>query len=127
MSETILPKGFIVLATLTLCSLAADGCTRWVQPEHPVPSFLPNQHEDILRVLRNSGQTVVLRSPRVVGDSLVGLSVVAVGDGPRQAVPLSDVRSVEVRRVDGGATGGLVVLTVAAVGALYAIAVAQCC
>jgi hypothetical protein len=54
---------------------------------------------------------VLLQTPQVVGDSLVGVRVERVGGarGARVAVPLASVTSVEAERLSGGRTAGAVV------------------
>ena len=72
---------------------------------------------------------VVVGAPQVVGDSLVGTRIAALGEqrGPRVAVPLAAVTRVEETRADVGGTAVLVVvglLGAAAIGlAMFAGAI----
>jgi hypothetical protein len=74
-----------------------------------------------------NGATLVLARPAIIGDSLIGAPP---GSNPKRiaqrlAVPLSDIQSVEVQRVNGGKTA----LLVAGLGitAMAVIAAATCC
>jgi hypothetical protein len=64
-------------------------------------------------------EPVLIGTPQVVGDSLVGTRIAALGEqrGPRVAVPLTAITRVEESRANGGGTAALVV-----VGLLGAVA-----
>jgi hypothetical protein len=82
--------------SLTVLLLAAGaGCTSWsrLHQSAPVPT------KGTIEVWRG-GQAVLLRNPRMLGDSLVGQQVPP--DTTRQALALSMIDSVRVQDIDMG-------------------------
>jgi len=105
---------------LALLALAAGACTSWHHPASPAPEVVARQHgRGSVRVLRRDGSVLVLRTPSVVGDSIIGVG----GSPPRRtSVALADVERVETRGFSPAKTCGLVlvyfaVVTLIAVGA----------
>ncbi|HEU5154478.1 MAG TPA: hypothetical protein VFU03_07095 [Gemmatimonadales bacterium] len=89
------------------------GCTAWkTQPDGIEPAL--GQNPKIVRVTLAGGYQKEIRSPRLEGDSLVGLAPSANPKDPpfHVAVAVSDIKEVKVEKVDGGKT----VLLVAGLG-----------
>jgi len=78
------------------------ACTSW-QVGTPTPAqFVQREHPATVRVTRTDGRKVVLDSPAVRGDSLVGR---LADDSVRvSAMALSEVSSVAVRKTSAGKT-----------------------
>jgi len=101
-----------VLSAAALLSLSA--CTSWHAQTGPALQVVARHERGPVRVVRNDGSVLVLRTPSVVGDSLVGVG----GSPPRRtSVALADVKRVDARELDPLKTGG------ATVGALLAAGV----
>lgn len=85
---------------------AAGACHGWRPQATPVPRAIEQMHgRGTVRILRSDGSLVVLASPRVTGDSIVGTA----GSPPRRtAVAVAGVERVEAREVSAGKTAGLV-------------------
>jgi hypothetical protein len=121
------PRGLIgQVIILVLLGLPAEGCMSW-KTQPVAPDQVLRQRPDRVRLTLAGGGTVVVMSPTIVGDSLIGAPA---GANPQQiaqrlTIPLSDIQSVEVQRVSGGKTA----LLLAGVGvtALAVIAAANCC
>lgn len=101
-------RGHRGAAILTLV-LVAHGCMTWKQGSGGSRETLAENPKKV-RITLSDGRRVELNSPVLQGDSLVGSR-----SRVRVAVPLDDVRSVEVRRVSVART---VLLTGAGVTAL---------
>jgi hypothetical protein len=97
------------------------ACTSW-EVGTPTPAqFVEAEHPKAVRVTRSDGTRMEFRTPKVQGDSLVGT---AGEDTTRQvSLPLSDVRSVDVKRVSawkttlavvGGAVGVMIGVAIVA-------------
>jgi hypothetical protein len=99
-------------------SLFLPACTYW-QVGTPSPAeFVSGKHPEVVRVTRTDGSKFELRSPTVLGDSLVGTAggeLVQEDTLRTVGVPLSDVQTVEVKKTSIGNTVGLVVVSVATV------------
>lgn len=102
-----------------LAAVLAAGCTRWSVRDSPPGVVLRTDRPEQMRLTLADGARVELRSPRLSGDSLLGLST----HGVRLAVPTDEVRQVEVRTTNTAGTVALVGLGVGAV--LVAIAAAS--
>ena len=105
-------KRFVGLGSYFLVGLlvvAQPACGTW-QAVGPTPQeYLAAHHPDAVRLTRLDSSQVVLRTPTVRADSLVGL----IGGGMRQddperatGVPLGEIQLVEARR--GGARNFLI-------------------
>ena len=88
----------------------AGACMSWktqpVSPEQVVA-----QKPDQVRVTLASGSRILVVQPTIAGDSLIGVPPVGSDSAlsaQRLAVALSDVRSVEVQRVNAGKTALLI-------------------
>lgn len=106
-----------------MLSLAAGACTSWHHQSSPAPEVVARQHgRGSVRVLRQDGSVMVLQTPSVVGDSIIGVA----GDPPRRTgVALADVQRIDRRGFSPARTGGLVVgyfvvVSLVAIGAVLA-------
>jgi hypothetical protein len=111
-------RGWTTVRCAAMATLVV-GCTtwrvQWVSPETVIRRDQPGAVE----VTRVDSSRVVLRDPRIVGDSLVGKV-----DGAVESVALARVAYVAVRRGDGAGTAGLVLLGALAAFVALAAAVA---
>ena len=106
---------------IALLAFAAGGCTTWHRQVSPAPEVVARQHgRGSVRVLRRDGSVLVLQTPEVVGDSIVGVG----GTPPRRTgVALADVERIDRRGFSPAKTGGLVagyfaIVTLIAIGAV---------
>jgi len=107
------------VVALLLAVLTLGGCMTWRPATLPPRSLLAGAQETSVRVWRRGGEPIVLRTPVILGDSIVG-SAPGASWTDRTAIALSDVTRVEVERVDANRT----VLLVAALGATVVAVVA---
>jgi hypothetical protein len=107
-----------VVGLVLLASMSLSGCHGWrAQPNPPSGAQLPSP----ARITRTDESVLVLRDAAVSHDSIVG-QVDRSGEAVRVAIPLSQVRSIDARRMDGartallgvGVLGGLLGLVVLA-------------
>jgi hypothetical protein len=91
---------FLVASSLLM------ACQSWRNSSHQLPQVLADQPSQV-RVTRNDGGRFTLRRPRLSGDTLVGEVASSAASGTI-AVPLREVRSLEVRRFNGLKTAGLI-------------------
>jgi hypothetical protein len=104
----------LVVTTLT-------ACTSWrVQPVSP-EQLLNDERPKAVRVQRADHSRVVLNSPQLVSDSLLGTT-----RGQRTAVPLADITQIAVRRGDALKTTGLVLGVPATAFAVILVAYLSC-
>jgi hypothetical protein len=97
------PVGSVVALLCLAFHLAA--CTTWrVNFQRPEQLMRENPPSPVRVTGAYDGQ-VVLHGPRIVADSLVG---VTAGDRDTLAIPLSDVRILETRQISTCKTLGLV-------------------
>jgi hypothetical protein len=99
-----------------LTAIAASACASW-EPQGFVPGVvIQEEHPKEVRVVRVDSSRVVVRAPRVEGDTLRGL----VARTPA-LVPLSDIAYLEIRRANRGPMYAAVALgSVAAIVGLLA-------
>jgi len=102
-----------VILPLTLLAFMS-ACHKWVPLEPPVAQAITEEEPGTVRVTLADNSRVVLKEPRVSGDSLIGLDD-TVG------VPLEEVQQVEAQRANTLATIGLVVGSVLLVYAGFAV------
>ena len=99
---------FIFLAALA-APAALAGCATW-RPQGLTPTAVIQQDRPrVVRVTRADSTRVVLDSPRIQGDSILG-----VNHGQENAVALADVAYVSLRRANTAAGAALVGVGVAA-------------
>ncbi|HJR16014.1 MAG TPA: hypothetical protein VJ808_04105 [Gemmatimonadales bacterium] len=97
-----------VAAMITLAQVAG-ACMSWQTQEASPEQLLAENPPDQVRVTRADGSTVLIVKPLISGDSLTGTLPGSAPDSGRPlSLPLADVRSVEVRRVNAGRTALLV-------------------
>ncbi len=99
------------LALIVAAALSA-GCTSW-RPAPGDRGALIASAPDAVRVQPLVGQAVVLYEPSLVGEELVGFRL-AGDSASRLAIPMRDVRFVEVRRFDAGRTFATAAIVVTA-------------
>ena len=111
--------------SLAAVCLAAylSGCTGWHEAQMTTPMPLSN-HPQSLRVTLVDGRQWELRKAHVEGDSLVGQSG-AWSTPARTAFAVHDIRRFDDRKTNVGATVGLILGVMAAVGVIGGIAVAS--
>ena len=93
-----------VVLPLTLLTFLST-CHKWVPLEPPIAQAIAEEEPGTVRVTLADSSRVVLKEPRISGDSLVALDD-TVG------VALDDVQQIEARRTKVLATVGLVSGTV---------------
>ncbi|HJR49869.1 MAG TPA: hypothetical protein VJ794_02125, partial [Gemmatimonadales bacterium] len=91
---------------LFLAASLLPACHSWRIPDVPLAEAIAN-HPDAIRITRHDATRVTLTSPRLSGDTLIGLGRASRVEAP-VTVPLSDVLAIEVLRFDGGKTVRLV-------------------
>ena len=106
------------------------GCTRWKTQDIAPEQVIAEKKPKLIRVTRADYSVVLLEAPHIVADSLIGMARIDGNPAPRRrvALPLEEIRKVEVQGIDGGKTALLVVgigLTVAVVAAAAAAAAAS--
>jgi len=102
------PIALILLAG-SLSGCIGSSLKTWrVQPPPPA-TVVTDQHPKRIRVLRADNTKIVLRNPSVIGDSLVAVDAA----DRRFAIPLTQVKQVEVEKTDGGKVTFVVVGSVA--------------
>jgi hypothetical protein len=115
-------SGIRSLALLSVV-VALSACYSW-GPPRPIAQSALEAHPDRLRATLSDGRQIVLRDPRVQGDSLLGDTLVsqyesANAQWARAAIPLGHVGTVSTRSYStGGATlavVGIIAGTVAVV------------
>jgi hypothetical protein len=102
----VLPTRFRPLVLLLAATLL-PACYSWRTSTVPVDQALTNRPDEV-RVTRHDGTQLILSSPHLSGDTLIGVRRASRSE-VSVAVPLSDVRAIEVRRFDGVETAGLIV------------------
>ena len=103
--------------TILLTLLVLQACTTWSPSRQPLPQLLEQKPGSALKVVRTDLSTHDVRDAWISGDSLRGRRMPGNTDF---AVPLTEIRSVEVRRVSTGRT----VMLVAGLGITAAIVAA---
>jgi len=107
--------------------VGVPACTSWKEVKPPVEQTLERDRPSEARVYLADGTVVELTTPRIVSDSLKGVTAEGsrMGEQTRVSVPLTDVNGVEVRKSDALKTTALAVgVGVLAVGGIMAVAVA---
>jgi len=97
--------------TALMLMVFVQGCMQWkAVPLEPQRS--PGGQD--VRVTLETGDRQVLRGAYIARDSLMSSSA--------KPIPLAQITGIEVRTADGGATGGVVLLTGAVVGGIFVFA-----
>ena len=108
--------------SLSLLLAPAAACTSWRTQAGSPSQVLTARQPSTARVTRADGSSVIVHGPRIVGDTLSGWSGNSgAQDGGRPVqVPLSDIRSIEIRRTSAGKT----ILLLAGIGVTAAVVAA---
>ena len=104
------------------------ACMTWqTQPLRP-ERFGTADSAQSVRVILGSGDTLVVSSPVILGDSLVGMrsrSGMAPDSLERVAVPLAAISEAQMKRSDGGANAAIALIGL--VGAVAVVAASHPC
>jgi hypothetical protein len=104
--------------------LSAAACTSWKTQSAAPADVMREETSDRVRITRSDGSMIELIHPVLSGDSLSGRWANTKDTSSRVSIPISDVRSVAVRRVSAGKTAlliaGVGLTAVAVVGAANA-------
>ena len=118
-----------MLRTLSALLLAVymPACSSFHATTQPLAELTappkPAQH---LRVTREGGEQVYLDAPQVITDSLRGFDARSLGE--EVAIPVADIRQVEVQEPSAGKTLGMFGIVVGALALLVGTAfVVACC
>ena len=106
----------------TLIALTTTACTSWHVQPGPAPSAIEAKSDarGAVRLILRGGAFADIYDPRVVGDSIIGMSAPASAPTrERVAFATADVQSVATKQVSVGRT----VLALAAIGLAVAIIV----
>ncbi len=103
------PLRCVMLAAVSVIMLAASGCMQWTSRNLSVPELLESQHFDVLRVTRSDSSVMLVHAPQVRGAALVGVRETPTAGVERVEVPLPEIAGVEVFRISGPRTDGLIV------------------
>ena len=106
------------LRMLLIASVLLQGCTSWrtVPSSTGVAPVLSTERP--VRVSLSDGTVIVLESPRIAGDSLIG----NLGNPPeRLAVAMADVTALDERKVSVGRSAAAVGVGVGALTVLFGI------
>jgi hypothetical protein len=112
---------------LALAAGLVCACKSWQAPRITPREVIRQRQPTSIRVLRTDSTRIEVRSPRVVGDSLVGLRVEpSSSDSGRLAIPLSQVSQVTIRQPDPIRTAVVIAVTLVGLGGLlFAVAFGQ--
>lgn len=110
-----------------LLAAYVSACTSFHATTQPLAELTappkPAQH---LRVTREGGERVYLDAPQVINDSLRGFDARSLGE--ELAIPVADVRLVEVQEPSAGKTLGMFGIILGALALLVGAAfVVGCC
>jgi hypothetical protein len=120
------PMSFRRAVSVLLLAAYLPACTSFQSTSQPLTELTaPPKPVNKVRVTTTAGRAIEVDAPRVVNDTLFG-STWTAGSGGKAgaqavALPLVDIRTVEVRKSDSGST---VILVVAIVGGVVLLAVA---
>jgi hypothetical protein len=103
-------------ALLLLVSGATGSCTHWKTQSVIPAEYVGARQPRVVRISRTDGRRLVLHRPEVVGDTMY-----SAPPGRKPAVPVSEIETIAVRRIDPWGTMG-VTLGIVAVGAAGVIA-----
>ena len=112
--------GFHHLSIALALVLSLSGCSSWHSANVTPAQLLDDDPPDRVRVTKPDGTTLVLEHPQLLGDTLYGAAARNAGSrGDTVAVPLADLRKVEVRQPNGLKTIGLVLGLVTVATGIY--------
>jgi hypothetical protein len=112
---------------LALAAGLVCACKSWQAPRISPSEVIRQRQPTSIRVLRTDSTRIELRSPRVVGESLVGFRVEpSSSDSGPLAIPLSQVSQVTIRQPDPIRTAVVIAATLVGLGGLlFAVAFGQ--
>jgi hypothetical protein len=105
-----------------MMAASISACTRWQVQSVSPQQVLETRQPQKIRVTRTDSTEVVLEQPRIVSDTLYGISAgtpQAVNHGSGEGIALADVSRVAIRRTDPVATTGLVLGSAAVAGGIF--------
>lgn len=106
------------LALLLIVSLVS-ACTHWATVNGPVDRIVRDREPKRMLVTRSNNSVVEIEMPRISGDSLVGFArMLYENSRVRVAIPLEDIKRVQVRAIEPFGTFAIVAglgITVAAI------------
>jgi hypothetical protein len=110
-----------------LLVIQLSACTSWRVQNAPPQQFTVQDASKPIRVVRRNGAALTLQGTRVSGDTLYGTNKrYGVADS-LVAIPLSEIRTIEVRQGSTGKTVGLIAgITVGVAGAIVLFFVVTC-
>lgn len=94
------------VALILLVVLTVEACTRWTMSSQPVPAVVHNNPDMRLRVTRGNYTVQEITHAKIAGDTLKGVLKETNAD---IAIPLSDIRAVEIKETDFAKTMWLIV------------------
>jgi hypothetical protein len=97
-------RAFLRVGCLAALLVIAASCHTWQMQPAPQPVSGVKPLGDHVRVLTKDGRTLEWYAAVVKGDSVVGFQKSSTG--PRDAVAIADVASVQVLRIHGARTAG---------------------
>lgn len=102
--------------------LAVGACHTWSPTQVPAPALPLEGNPQEARVTRTDGSVILLRSPFVKGDTLVGFTDLrAANTADRVAIPVAEIKTVQTQKVNiFGTTALLLIVGAAAVAVFYA-------
>lgn len=93
---------------LVVSLLTIGACTAWHGQGASAEAVLGPRPVDRARITLTNGNHIVVRQPRVAGDSVIGY--VGPDNQPvRTAIPTYDIRLIETRKFDPWRSGGLAI------------------
>ena len=89
---------------LLILVLYLAGCYAW-QPVTVSPrQFIEEERPEHIRIIQSDGTRTGFINPRVAGDSVVVILSRYQSSGEMVIIALTDITSIEVRRINSGAT-----------------------
>lgn len=95
------------VSAVLLMAVHLAGCTAW-QTQRATPAAVLAEQPSRVRLMLNNGARVVLASPVLRNDSVVGTPTHMSRGAPVTAIPVSDIEAMAVSRVSAGRTIALV-------------------
>lgn len=105
------------LALLTLV-LYLTGCHSWASQAVSPVRLVAEEEPEVIRLTTTAGNRIVVKGPKVVGDSLTGMS-----EDTAIAVPLTDIERIELLKFD---TLETVLVVVGPIAVLFAFLAVGC-
>ena len=121
--------------------IVAAACTSWHTEDLAPQNMIAAKHPSRVRVTLVSGDRLVIRDPRVLADSLLGIDVTGVRKGPLWplvpagrgtpiGLPISQVRAIATRQFSalktGIGVGGSVAFVIAFAAAMQGACTPSC-